>query len=1839
MKASLVRQCLQMLSDDEIDELLSSSPALRRAVRMCANKPKSTRVDAQFFRRWMRMPSTSDALLPDLPRQYSGEMRLRSEGGELIHRTVGMRAVLALHERPESTPTLFRALLDEIRATPESAPEPDWSPDRSGADDADRSPVADSEVRSIIPDRDRQESDDEDAEAPVPDMATGLDSAGVNDLIDRLRNTADQVAEVLERSAGHVRAGRVLSTDTADSITVWNAALTESWSALGVSASEVTEVFLALEAARDRLLAAEKSAAAEQADRIAKTHELETLREGADSLAAMAGMGDTFQTAYEQALNKISALQQELGLTTDDTGPARPQDDEPVTDKDDPLVADGAANSSAAPEETDTPSAEEPEATSDDATTSPSDSRMAAGAGDTANPSRSVDLAFPAETATYPAADTTAEDGVAAVHSSDSKHTIDPGCVDELVVHVWAGKFGAAWLVAQAARMADLDVAAYRLAAAAFRSGPGGLEAADVLVRVTTMMSEAAEFHSPQSAKVALAATLRAALTAGWSPRSEVDRIVRQASLDEKWRDVVDSAVAAGDRNYQHLQDAGVQVEHSPAPEDSRERARDVQHKLKQQRINFTRADKVLRHLLREHEPLGAALAAVAAPTTGEERRAALTRTRAVLESPHSLIDHTDVLISGPQQRRSKPIERHARNSLIKAIEQVNDCVTEALTAAVTIAGDAQGTIVQESRHNLVVAAKSVCSDSELSGPGDAAMRRLADWILAPTVPSPAASAIDVLIEESLPVTSVTRDAEGLPVIDDGSITQIMAELHTPRSDSELFAAYVERGDLQEAAVAARHDADLTARLHEEAANWQRKLRREVDAIRAEIGRTYADDFVAGAHAAAEAALVEPAQYQGPRFDLQITVLEQLRTDLAHHRARTAERLRHAAEEISIPDDKDRVSALIDTEDFIGANELLALARNGPLPAVLTDHDNPVGAHVTDAFAVALAELDISRLASIDDVIAQMAAPERASEVSAPHGDLERLSAWNNLIPRGRAKPAPKQTVFPILRALGLDPRGEPMRRTKPGVRHFELYQVHASPVDGSLVPGLGSRAPHYMVAATTEPNLLRDTLTSAFPMKSGPNIVLFQGVLTLEQRQLCLRVCRDNKISAIVVDYAVAAFVATHYPRSFRAVQQVTLPFTCFTHYSIVAGGVPEEVFVGRAAEQDELTNPKGSLFVYGGRQLGKSALLRKIEHDFGLVDDHHAIYIDLNSHGIGTWSESGWLWQVLYNELVKIESFGLKANPNVRKPDPVQRAIGSWLDRKESRRLLLLLDEADAFLEKESSETPSRAFKTINPLKGMFDSSGGRFKPVFAGLHKVQRLQNVANTPLAHGGRDVLVGPLAAKPAHDLVVKPLEALGYRFAEPTLVWRLLAFTNLQPGLIQIVCTDLVEHLQLRPPRRGEPLITITADDIDRVTQDPRTREKIAERLRLTIRLEDRYRVIALAVAIMCMDDSFAETYSARDIRDHCELYWPQGFADLNTSEFGLYLDELVGLGVLIKDAESNKFSVRSPNVVTMLGSKDQLEIELEENKDQFELPHEYNPRSTRRRLTIDGKDIRSPLSEDDLSRIVPVASHYDATNFVVIGTEALGVTTVADVLNEVCKDRGVTVEVIDADVSAMHSVMTRSGRGKNRYVVIIDATAADTEQADLVARTVLSAQKRQGRHLVVLFGATGVGSARALDEARLITPFELVALEKWSGDGIRSWHDIPFDSPADRRELIERSGGWPELVERAVDRVTNSGISNAQEWEYLSAYPGNQEIAQAFLARAGLQGWMSTVLTHWAQLDSYEPIADIADLLDTEIDELWAMVEDLVLLGIVNDRNGAYMVDPVVARAIHTLA
>ncbi|MFC8044123.1 ATP-binding protein [Nocardia sp. NPDC057353] len=1628
-------------------------------------------------------------------------------------------------------------------------------------------------------------------EAPSGEVADPpATAAELSEQIEVLRATASEFAAHLTAMAGRVRDGMPLELSLAE-LQSWNAAveavaatLREVEGSEGIAGFEAMDHAVRTAAAREAELAAATERRAQQWER------LENLRGAARGFEPLIG-DEFYRNAHERATTEIQALEAELGIE-----PPAPAE-APVADVETAAVAE-LDDLAPPPAEFDTPEVAEVRA---DLAPEP-------------QPVEGDD-----------------QDGPADEIASSRTDSVAPADVldAELARHVGTGNFAAAWLIAQAGGLPPLDVAAFELAAMAFNSGPGSIDSSEALVALTSLPD--GEFSSAGFAAVALAAALRAALLAGWVPRSELESVVRQANPAPSWKDLVDESIHACDRHYQHV--VGVRGLVDSADDDARERARALRTLLENRQIGYPRADKVLKVLLWSSEALGAALEAVVMASGGEARRAALAGALARIGNADDLIEEVDARVSSPQQLRAK-IVAWARSALVRSIEDVYLCVNEALEAELRAARDSRPGAAQESGRKLVLAARAVRTGADGGSVGELALGRLVEWILAPASPEGVLTTADLLVQAALPVTSAERGPAGLPVLAGCDAEQVVAALREPAPDAELFQAYAGRGDLFSAGVLAVRSPELADQFAACRIDWGHRLTREVTALRADLGRTYVDDTSQETFSDFEARLVTPENYSGDRFDLELESLQQMRNELADHRSGIARRLTaDAAEVVQGAEERKRIAALIANEDFIGANELLALARiDQPLPPI-GDRDDAAGAHVFDAFTAALERIEHDRAAGIKDVVAQLT--EHGIRKPIAKSDLDRLEGWNRLRTLNvRSGKLATQTINSILRALGIDVRGDLNDCTARGVRHYRLYKLAATPIDGSLVPGLGSQATRYSVAVTADATQLKQTLTSAFPAGNGPNLVLFDGVLTREQRDQCLATCRTKQISAIVIDHAVAVFVASRYPQSFRAVQQLTLPFTCFGHYTVVAGNVPDEVFVGRAEELKMLEARDGSLFVYGGRQLGKSALLRKLQRDFSAVPDQHAVFIDLNSHGIGTWAESAKLWPVLFEELRAAGGIVPKGLSGVRQADRVVREIRDWLRGKETRRLLVLLDEADAFLDKESTSQ----FANIGPLKRLFDDSEGRFKPVFAGLHKVQRLQNVSNTPLAHGGRDILIGPLEAAPARDLVVRPLEALGYRFQNAESVWRLLAFTNLQAGLIQIVCTDLIKHLQSRAPRRGEPLIVIQDSDVDVVTKSKATRDRIAEKLRLTIDLDIRYRVIALTVAAISMDDRFRSHYSASEIRIWCELYWEAGFADLTSAQFAVYLDELVGLGVLIRTAEQC-YMVRSPNIVTMLGSKIQLITELEESR-QFELPHEYNPRSTRRTVQQSATGtIRSPLSEHDLGLLLPVSHKYDSSNFVVVGSAALGIGDVHTVLRAVAGERNVDLTVqqgVPPDVPALIEAFRFAGTGTSApRALVIDASGADQASACRLAAGLRGLAKRRRGHLIAVFGADGVTAAQSLSGSG--PRFTSIRLERWSGDAIRAWHDNPLNTPTERKKLLGVSSGWPQLVERAVVEVSSTDLSHAQVCDILADFPESRDRAEEFLRDVGVRDDQRTVLSHWAQLgdDARARIEVVAAVLERPVQEVQRVAQRLEVIEVLAERDGEYAIDPVVYRAL----
>ncbi len=105
-----------------------------------------------------------------------------------------------------------------------------------------------------------------------------------------------------------------------------------------------------------------------------------------------------------------------------------------------------------------------------------------------------------------------------------------------------------------------------------------------------------------------------------------------------------------------------------------------------------------------------------------------------------------------------------------------------------------------------------------------------------------------------------------------------------------------------------------------------------------------------------------------------------------------------------------------------------------------------------------------------------------------------------------------------------------------------------------------------------------------------------------------------------LVVDESLMLFLASRQGRRLSALFRCTLPFSAVHPYATTSGLVPPELFYGREPVRQAVRDQSGACFIYGGRQLGKTALLRRVERDFNRSRETHvAKWIDLKVNEIG--------------------------------------------------------------------------------------------------------------------------------------------------------------------------------------------------------------------------------------------------------------------------------------------------------------------------------------------------------------------------------------------------------------------------------------------------------------------------------------------------------------------------------------------------------------------------------------------------------------------------------------------
>ncbi len=704
------------------------------------------------------------------------------------------------------------------------------------------------------------------------------------------------------------------------------------------------------------------------------------------------------------------------------------------------------------------------------------------------------------------------------------------------------------------------------------------------------------------------------------------------------------------------------------------------------------------------------------------------------------------------------------------------------------------------------------------------------------------------------------------------------------------------------------------------------------------------------------------------------------------------------------------------------------------------------------------------------------------------------------------------------------------------------------------------------------------------------PVIVIYYGRMTDTRRRDLARLCREHSRTFLLLDETLLVYLCGERGLRLPAFFRCALPFSYADPYITAASLVPTEMFYGRERELGELQDTnRGGCFVYGGRQLGKTALLREAQRRFhSPKDDRFSLWLDLINLGLGTEREPSGIWQVLLEEFARLmpESFEID---HKRSSDPAARFIEQarkFLKSNTKRRILLLLDEADRFLERDSVED----FSVSRKLKGLMDSTDRHMKIVFAGLHNVQRTTQQSNHPLAHLGEPINVGSFANKgdwiAGLRLASEPLEALGYRFANRDLVMRILALCNFYPGLIQKFGSSLLRHLN---DRIGSGLPgDIGERDVEEVYNNKDLREFIVGRFKLTLQLDPRYYVVAYVLAHL-FHEKKGNSFDAIELQSSASDFWMEGFRGMSLEEFATLLDEMCGLGVLRHSEKTKHYSLRNPNLLLLLGNKEEIERVLLTGPRTVK---EYQPKTFHPRLHMRHID-RYPLTLAQEGEILKAGRGC----MFLVASDALKM----EILKEAMRNRlSAVAQFVDpgnvSDPARLNNVVKKFLDKDNTSALFWMPLPEGWKLEQIgMLEAFLGSRPRSRANIRIVIAADpaqwwGLLSEIRKNHAAPKHPYPVVRTLKWKPEFIEPWLTECGFLFSDGREEPEKSqakegiagggaaniekvtaltGGWPVLLYRLVQEFDRSN-DQAKAMETLQEWLQKRENSDAVLRQYG---------------------------------------------------------------------
>lgn len=887
------------------------------------------------------------------------------------------------------------------------------------------------------------------------------------------------------------------------------------------------------------------------------------------------------------------------------------------------------------------------------------------------------------------------------------------------------------------------------------------------------------------------------------------------------------------------------------------------------------------------------------------------------------------------------------------------------------------------------------------------------------------------------------------------------------------------------------------------------------------------------------------------------------------------------------------------------------------------------------------------------------------------------LDAWDELAQPSQSKVA---LVRNMMLSLGFTDR------TVVRKNGDNIFTMECEPItkrDLVPLPDFGSRANgRYRILVIYErdsANAIVDSIRHYVDDSLSPIIVIFLNVLDVAERRSLVDLLHANAHRpSVVLDESLLVFLATRSGDVRKSFFACAAPFSVTCPYDPDTPAVPKEMFFGRNDERNAILSTSGDYthLVYGGRRMGKTALFADIATEFRR--DPAMIVQHLNLQGLGLSDAPDHLWHHVAEELR--QSHEGVVGPRARQFEGVSSGIRKWLEQDDTRRILLLLDEADDFLEADRLNQYGR-YRVLSQVKKLMDDTDRRFKVVFAGLHNVQRTARDSNTPFAQLGTPVRIGPMLpnweaddsesrfGKEIQDLIQLPFEAMGYRFESRDSIIRIAAETNYYPALAQHFCKELLVYLQRSSMATSSgPPWSISPQVVDRVFHSRDTRNRIRNFFLWTIELDSRYNFLTYLIASNSFDDDdhsvSLQTLSVEEIRTKALRHEPLCFTDKSYLTFEVLLEEMVGLGILREsDPETLdgeiRFGIRSRNLRRLLGDSDEVigklyDAALKQSDPRYHWA-EFREVIGGLRAARHGARARAQWARDEMLSPFTAAQERSLESLhkgvvVVFGTKMAGLDRIAEAVKDLAvriESRGsARVECEVCSVASAVSKISKIARSKARaalqYHFVIVTGSVYSDRVNRVME-ILAASRSKSRIIRPVFVCDPAAAWRWLGGGRVSRLPTVDLHEVWLGRCARDFvRRLLNERPGKKCKDLETDSGdagslWPSVVESVA---FNSDLVTVED-AIASLISSGSIVVRDALEVGESEPALRTLCDFEGEMSAYD-IAELLsgdDGLDVPEHDVSRVLHWAEKLSIVDDLPGGYRLDSAWAGGLKSVS